>query len=1052
MTKITHNDETEVERRLIEVLGEGHNQWNYRPDLKSEEDLWKNLRQKIAQNNLSEIGEHPISDKEFDSIKTELLLKTQTPFDAAKWLKGENGISRITIEREDVSLGSMSLILYSNQDIGGGISTYEVVHQIAKKKVNVDDRDRRFDVTLLINGLPIVQIELKQVSAKDGVFQAYNQIKKYAEEGMFRNNIFSTLQLFVISNEQTTRYFANAMPKDMHKKLVFGWRTTDNRKVENLYEFVKQVLNIPDAHRLIANYTIVSEDQDNKALMVLHPYQIHAIEALFTSAMRHESGYVWHATGSGKTLTSFVSTKLLARKPGVDRTIMLIDRKDLDNQTTTEFTKFASEFNTGISSGNAKANSLVVGTGSAKVLSNTLLSDANSNTIIITTRQKLEAALRYAQKQEEQKGTQRFKKLLGQHIVFVVDECHRALSAEGMEVIKGFFPNSTWFGFTGTPIFDVNKKQAKGRLARTTHDQYGEVLHTYTIKNALDDGAVLGFQVEHEDTIEPTSLSNHIFNQLRLNEMYANFSDNEINDIIDQMNGIEKEAYLQPSSFESDEHIQKVIHKIFRPDNAYTKFDFQNGRPQKSAILTTSSIDMAKRYYQAIKEMTKDSEWLTQEFAGHPIRTGRTIEDPDFPRIAITYSVQENEDNSKQNQDELKEIIKDYNDYYHTAWSIEDIERYNGDINNRLARKKAEFKEFGKQIDLVIVVDRLLTGFDAPTIQTLFVDRNLNYANLIQAFSRTNRTYPGKTKGLIVTFRKPFTMEQHVNDATKLYSQEQEESNLVYPTYDESKKRFKKANKVLTTLVPNPTDINEHAPLENRIEFVKAFQELNNAYEALVTYDDYNDDMEKSIALQEQVKTLEEYIGIYNTVKGSLVDEGDQGGLGPDLSAIEFYGENAIKIYDIDSTYIDRLLGTYSANNQNIRDEIEKALQKLKKSEIVKGVYRAILNAIDNKVIDSEEDIFVVKRRFFTEFHNKAIEEFANTWFVEKDELYLSAIQYEIGTEPIPNIGGIINSKQFDKYKAVHPDAKSLKYGPEMKRQWRKTLDEVIVPLDDELR
>lgn len=1052
MANIQHNDEAEVERRLIEVLGEGRNQWNYRPDLKSEEDLWKNLRKIITQNNLSEIGEHPISDKEFDTIKTELLSKTKTPFDAARWLKGENGISRITIERENVSLGSMSLVLYSNQDIGGGISTYEIVHQIAKKKANVDDRDRRFDVTLLINGLPIVQIELKQVYAKDGVFQAYNQIKKYAEEGMFRNNIFSTLQLFVISNEQTTRYFANAMPKDMHKKFIFSWRTTDNRKVENLYEFVKQVLNIPDAHRLIANYTIVSEDQDNKALMVLHPYQIHAIEALFTSAMKHESGYVWHATGSGKTLTSFVSTKLLARKTGVDRTIMLIDRKDLDNQTTTEFTKFASEFNTGISSGNAKSNSLIVGTGSAKELSNTLLSDANSNTVVITTRQKLEAALRYSQRLEEQKGTQRFKKLLGQHIVFVVDECHRALSAEGMEVIKGFFPNSTWFGFTGTPIFNENKKQAKGQLARTTHDQYGEVLHTYTIKNALEDGAVLGFQVEHEDTIEPTSLNNHIFRQLRQNEKYANLGDDEINDMIDQMDGTEKEVYLEPSSFEDDTHIQKVIHKIFRPDNAYTKFDFQNGRPQKSAILTTSSIDIAKRYYQAIKEMTKDPEWLAKEFAGHPIRMGRTIEDPDFPRIAITYSIQENEDKSKEIQDELKGIIKDYNDYYHTAWSIEDIERYNGDINNRLARKKGEFKEFGKQIDLVIVVDRLLTGFDAPTIQTLFVDRNLSYANLIQAFSRTNRTYPGKKKGLIVTFRKPSTMEQNVEDATKLYSEAQEESELVYPTYDKSKKRFKKAHKVLQTLVPNPTDINEHSPLENRIEFVKVFQELNNAYEALVTYNEYNDDMEKSKVLQEQVKTLEEYIGVYNTVKGSLVDEGGQDGPTPDFSDIEFYGENAIKVYDIDSTYIDRLLGTYSANNKNIRDEIEKTLQKLKKSEIVKNVYRVILNAIDTKLIDSDENIFVVKRRFFTEFYNKEIEKFANTWFVEEGELHSSAIQYVIGTDPIPNISRIINSKQFDKYKAVHPDAKPLKYGPEMKRQWRKTLDEVIVPLDNELR
>jgi type I restriction enzyme R subunit len=1052
MTKIPHHNEAEVERRMIEVLGEGYNQWNYRPDLKSEKDLWKNLRLIITRNNLSEIREHPITDKEFDTIRTDLLLKTQIPFDAARWLKGENGMARITIEREDVSLGSMSLVLYSNQDIGGGISTYEVVHQIAKQKVNSDDRNRRFDVTLLINGLPIVQIELKQVSAKDGVFQAFHQIKKYAEEGLFRNNIYSTLQLFVISNEQTTRYYANAMPKDMHKKFVFSWRTKDNRKVDNLYEFVKQVLNIPDAHRLIANYTIVSEDQDYKALMVLHPYQIHAIEALFTSAMKHESGVVWHATGSGKTLTSFVSTKLLARKIGVDRTIMLIDRKDLDNQTTTEFTKFASEFNTGISSGNARSNSLIVGTGSASELSKTLLANANSNTVIITTRQKLEAALRYAEKQEKQKGTQRFKKLLGQHIVFVVDECHRALSDEGMKVIKGFFPNSTWFGFTGTPIFDVNKKQAKGQLARTTRDQFGEVLHTYTIKNALDDGAVLGFQVEHEDTIDPTSLSNYIFNQLRVDVKYADCSDDEINNMVDQMDAVKKEDYLDPTTFESDEHIQKVIHKIFRPDNAYIKFDFQNGRPQKSAILTTSSIDMAKRYYKAIKELTKDPEWTTKEFTGHPIRKGRTIDDPDFPRIAITYSLQENEENSSSNQDEMKAIIKDYNDYYHMAWSIEDIERYNGDINNRLARKKAEFKQFGKQIDFVIVVERLLTGFDAPTIQTLFVDRNLSYANLIQAFSRTNRTYPGKTKGLIMTFRKPATMEQNVKDATRTYSNEQEESKLVYPTYDDSKKRFKKAHKSLTTIFPNPEEIDEHSPLVTRIEFVKAFQFLNNAYEALITYDEYNDEMESSKVLQEQVKTLEEYIGVYNTVKGSLIDEGGEDEPAPDFSDIEFYGDNAVKIYDIDSTYIDRLLETYSANNQNIRDEIEKALQKLGKSDIVKDVYRAILNTIDSNEVDSEEDILVVKRGFFTECYNRVIEQFANTWFVQVGELHSSAIQYVIGSDPIPNIGGIINSKQFDQYKAANAGAKPLKYGPDMKRQWRNLLDNIIVPLKDELR
>lgn len=1058
MATIAHTDELEIERRLIEVLGEGHNQWNYRPDLKSEESLWENLRRKITQNNMAEIGESPLTDHEFDKLKVELLLKTKTPFEAAKWLKGENGIARVTIEREDSALGSLSLVLYSNQDIGGGISTYEVVNQIAKQKSTVDARDRRFDVTLLINGLPIVQIELKQATAKDGVYQAFNQVKKYAEEGMFRNNIFSTLQLFVISNEHTTRYFANAMPKDMHKKFLFSWRTTNNRKVDNLYEFVKQVLNIPDAHRLIANYTIVSEDQDNKTLMVLHSYQIHAIEALFTSAMKHKSGYVWHATGSGKTLTSFVSTKLLARKPGVDRTIMLIDRKDLDSQTTSEFTKFASEYNTGISSGNAKANSLIVGTGSSRELSKILLADANSSTVIVTTRQKLDAALRYAKKQEEANGTNRFEKLLGQHIVFVVDECHRALSAEGMEAIKDFFPNSTWFGFTGTPIFEENKKQAKGKLARTTFDQYGEVLHTYTIKNALDDGAVLGFQVEHEHTIEPTSLDNYIYNQLAPTEDSELVGDdyvaacNAVNEEIDQMDALEKESHIGNAIYETDEHIEKVLHKIFRPDNAYMKFDFKNGRPQKSAILTTSSIDMAKRYYHAIKAMTKMENWLEESFKDQPIRTGRTITDPDFPRIAITYSLQENEAESQQNQAEMTDIIQDYNDYYGTAWSIEDINRYNGDINNRLARKRAEFKAFGKQVDLVIVVDRLLTGFDAPTIQTLFVDRNLSYANLIQAFSRTNRTYPEKTKGLIVTFRKPFLMEQNVADATKLYSHEQEETNLVYPTYEESKKRFKKAYSELKHTASDPSEVDEHSSLEEKIAFVKAFQELSNSYEALVTYDDYNDDIELSKALVSQVSTLEEYVGSYNTVKGSLTTKTTPGNSSPDFSSIEFYNDSVGNIYDIDSAYIDQLLGNYSANDSDIREEIETALQKMKKSDLVKAIYHDILHAIDTKEVEQDEDIFVVKRRYFTAERNQVISAFAHTWFVDEEQLHTSAMQYSIGSDQIPNIGGIIDSKQFNDYKRVNPDAKPLKYGPEMKRQWRITLDEQVIPLDVELR
>ena len=1048
MEKISYQDESEIEARLIDVLGEGRNQWTYRPDLKSEEDLWNNLRQKITYKNLSELGEVLLTDKEFELIKTQILSRTQTPFEAGKWLRGENGIARVTIDREDMTLGQVSLVVNSNQDINGGTASYEVVHQIAKNRSSIENRDRRFDVTLLINGLPIIQIELKKVNAKDGIYQAFNQVKKYAEEGLFRNNIFSTLQLFVVSNEKTTRYFANAMPKDMHRKFLFSWRTTDNKKVDNLYEFSKQVLNIPDAHHLVALYTILSEDQDNRNLMVLHPYQIHAIEALFQAASQRKSGYVWHATGSGKTVTSFVSTKLLARANGIHRTVMLVDRKDLDNQTTSEFTKFASEYNTGISTGSGKSNTLIVGTGSSKELSDTLLADANSNVVIITTRQKLDAAMKYARNQEEKNGTNRYKKLIGQRIAFIVDECHRAISPENMEEIKAFFPNSLWYGFTGTPIFEVNKKQAKGQLARTTDDQYGDVLHTYTIKNALEDGSVLGFQVEHEDTIEPISLNNQIHRELRTVEKYASYSPEQLNKVIDEFDNIKKESFIKPTVYERDEHVEKVIRKIFRPDNAYTKFDFKNGKPQKSAILTTSSIAMAKKYYVAIKAMTAPEDWMEKEFSKYPIRTGRTMDDPDFPRIAITYSLDENDANAKDQQDETTAIIAEYNAYYNTAWSLSDIERYNGDINNRLARKKAEFKQFGKQVDLVIVVDRLLTGFDAPTVQTLFMDRTMEYAGLIQAFSRTNRTYPEKTKGLIVTFRKPFTMEKNVEEATKLYSEAKEEAGLIYPTYKESKEKFEAAYRKIREFVITSDAVDEHTNLEARIEYVKAYQALSNAYEALVTYDDYNDE---STELKDKVFVLEEQMGVYQTVKGSiLVEEPD--GPETDLSEIEFFNGNSAKLYDIDATYIDQLLGTYYANSPDVRDEIETAMMKLNKAEIVRKVYRDILDAIDSDDVDENADIFSIKRLYFTKAKNTIIHKFAEEWAVDSDPLYSSAVQYTPGAEVTPNIGNIIDGSNFEVYKQLNPDAKRFKYPQDIKRAWRIVLDEAVIPLENELR
>lgn len=1044
MGKLNNTKEAQLEQNLIDLLCARHGQWTFRPDLKTEEDLWNNLRNIIEIRNKSELNDNALTDSEFERVQSEILAKTKTPFEAAKWLRGEKGKCSIVLERDN-GLGRIELVIYSSNEKNGGFSSYEVVHQIAKSKSNLEERNRRFDVTLLISGLPIIQIELKTAIAKDGVKQAYYQIEKYIDEGTFSNTIFQTLQLYVMSNEQTTRYMAAAPKGELQEKYMFAWRTRDNTRVENINEFAKQVLNIPRAHELVSEYMILSEEQSSKVLMVLHPYQIHAIEAIFEAASKHQSGYIWHATGSGKTITSFVSTKLLAQRSGIDRTIMLLDRKDLDNQTTSEFTKFASAYSTGI---NTNDNTLIVGTGNTKALSRALKLDSSSNVVIVTTRQKLNKAIESLKEKEPGK----LANLRGKHIVFIVDECHRAISAQNMDDIKKVFPKSTWFGFTGTPIFEENKKSSDGQYARTTHDQYGEVLHRYTIKNALEDGSVLGFQVEHESTIHKDELANVVYRAMRSEEKNLNYTDEELVSTVESMKDIDKEKYLQSAHYESDDHIQSVIRKILSPNNAYRKFVFKDGNPTMSAILTTSSIDMAKRYYKAIKKFTTDKNWLETQFPHHPLRQGAVMNDPDFPRVAITYSLEENIKGAALKQSEMKGIIDEYNLMYGTSWSVESIERYNGDINNRLARKKGEFKEFGNHLDLVIVVDRLLTGFDAPRCQTLFVDRNLQYAGLIQAFSRTNRTYKGKEKGLITTFRKPATMKEHVFAATRLYSQANNNDSLIYPTYEESKKKFNAAYNALIKLdainVNNP--ITEHAPKSDRINFVKCFQDLNKAYRAIASYDEFNIefDSDKSGKFAKKIAIIEDNIGLYNTIKASLSPDDKNE---PGIELIDFFDSSTVQTYTVDKGYIDALLKEYEPNSQDTRVKIENALTKLNKSELVRKIYKQILDDIDAQVIKKDSNFLQLKREYFTDKYDSVVENFSNTWCVSIDELVISVNQSTVG-EDIYNKKRIIDSIDYPTYVQQHPDADPFSYPQHMIEAWGKCLFEDIIPLRDELK
>lgn len=928
--------ELDMERDFIRILSENENQWRYRSDIKTESDLWNNFIAHLNRLNVALLKDVHLTDKETKRVQVELTRLTGTPFLASQWLRGENGVSQIVLERDTGE--KITLEAFRNKDISGGTSSYEVVNQI----VPDIKRQVRGDVTLLINGLPIIHIELKKESAKDGYIQAYHQIQRYAEGGFFKG-IYATTQIFIVSNKVETRYFARPsedtpLAYKRMEKFLFNWRTEDNVPVPDLFDFTRTVLRIPDAHELISQYTILVDDQKNqKFLMVLRPYQIHAIRKIRRQAAKHEGGFVWHATGSGKTITSFIATKLLAQHSiGVDRTVMVVDRTDLDAQTQDEFTKFASEYHTGQSSGTSVANTLIVGIKNQRQLSRSLLSSKNNNTILVTTIQKLSAAMRTAQQDSENKGTNQFEKLRKEHIVFIVDEAHRAVSDEEMRRIKKLLPNSTWFGLTGTPIFEENKKQENGTYARTTEQQYGKLLHAYTTKNAMDDEAVLGFQVEYHSLLLEEDQEEIV---ARANNGKA------VEDIIKQ------ESKLPIEIYQADQHIKAMLQKIFNRRSLIKKFNVKNGFPTMSGILTTHSIAQAKRIYKMLKKMKAEGTLIN----GRQFDERHQLIDSNFPRVAITFSTNPDQLDKNEQDDELVEIMRDYAHQFDST-PYEDEKLYNQNINKRLARKETQYQMNGQWLDLVIVVDRLLTGFDSPTIQTLYVDREMNYQKLLQAFSRTNRINAGKDVGMIVTFRKPETMKINVQDTFRLFSNETQDFKVLIPKeYTEVKEEFESFaqayHQTEDELLENPTDV------KAMINQVSAYQKLEKSYKALKSYDEYEEDVERFAEVVEELPTYQGKVeNLKVKIKDKLIDEEDTIDIEELLAGIAFSSNlNATHKEAVDSFYINQLLKAVQENEEGAIEKFDKEIQL--KDPLVQPMYQEI----KEKLLNTQEPLDVVR-------------------------------------------------------------------------------------------
>lgn len=1019
--------ELKIEKQFVQILSEKENQWRYRKDLKSELDLWNNFRAHLNRLNISILEEIPITDNEFENIKVEFNRLTSSPFLASQWLRGENGVAQISLEREDGK--KITLEVFRNKDIAGGSSSYEVVNQI----IPDTERKTRGDVTLLINGLPIIHVELKSETAKDGFMQAFHQIQRYDENGFF-NGIYGAIQLFVVSNKVDTRYFARPSQNTPEaykrtEKFLFNWRTEENIPVPNLFDFTRLVLRIPEAHELISQFSILVDDnKSQKFLMVLRPYQIHAIRKIRENAVKHEGGFIWHATGSGKTITSFIATKLLAQNlTGVDRTVMLVDRTDLDEQTTGEFTKFASEFHTGQSIGDIANNTLIVGIKNQRQLTKSLLSKKSNNIILVSTIQKLSAAMRSAQEENNSKGMNRFEKLRGEHIVFIVDEAHRAVSDEEMRRIKTILPNSTWFGLTGTPIFEENQKQENGTYARTTEQQYGPLLHTYTTKNAMDDQAVLGFQVEYHS----------LLNNDEQAEIVSRLNNKNVPDDL-----LQQEKLLKTEIYENDDHIRAMLRKIFNRRSIIKKFNVQNGYPTMAAILTTHSIKQAKRIYNMLKEMKKNGTLFT----GRAFDERHQLIDPDFPRVAITFSTNPDQKDINVADDELAEIMEEYSQLFNST-PYTDEKLYNKNINKRLERKEIQYQQNGEWLDLVIVVDRLLTGFDSPTIQTLYIDREMKYQKLLQAFSRTNRVYKGKDHGMIVTFRKPTLMKENVAKTFELFSNEKQNFQALIP------KDYKKVRSEFDNLVKNyqkaEADVEESPnDLKTMINQVRAFQQLEKCLKALKSYDNYEDDAESLVHITDEIPTHKGKVENLRAAIKSQMGEEEEEYLEDLLKDIVFSSDlNASHEDTVDSFYINQLLKDIQNNDPDAIDKFNQEIQR--KDPLIQSMYHDLRKELleKNKDINAVElKIQKIQSKIHELTQEKAIE------YGLSYEILISALnEYQSDKKEIPYLSQLLDTMTISKEDFENKTGEKYRRRTKVIEQLLKDLFDIIQKWKEEL-
>ena len=802
--------ESDFEAALIKILSEKG--WekevlkNY-----SEQDLLRNWANILFDNNrdIDRLNDYPLTDSEMQQI-LEQIENLRTPLKLNGFINGKS-VSIVRDNPDDkLHFGKeVSLKIYDRREIAAGQSRYQIVQQPKFPTKSKLLNDRRGDLMLLINGMPVIHIELKKSGVP--VSQAYHQIEKYAHEGIF-TGLFSLVQIFVAMEPNETVYFANPGPDGkFNPDYYFHWADFNNESINEWDKVASTLLSIPMAHQLIGFYT-VADDSDG-VLKVMRSYQYFAASAISDKVAKTKwegnnqlGGYVWHTTGSGKTMTSFKSAQLIASSKDADKVIFLMDRIELGTQSLKEYRGFADE------------NESVQATENTGVLITKLKSTAPADTLIVTSIQKMSNI------KDEAGGLNAsdIEYINHKRIVFIVDEAHRSTFGDMLITIKTTFPRAIFFGFTGTPIQEENQKKKN-----TTTTVFGNELHRYSIADGIRDKNVLGFDpykvltFKDKDVRRVVALEKakaqteeEAISDPAKSKVFYKYMDAEQVGMVghydkqgNYIKGIED--YIPSVQYQTEEHTTTVVKDILE------NWVNLSHNSKFHAIFATSSIPEAINYYRMIKDMKPD--------------------------LKITALFDPNIDNSGGvafKEEGLAEIIDDYNKKYEQDFSISTFAKMKKDIAARLAHKKpyeriANTPE--KQIDLLIVVDQMLTGFDSKWINTLYMDKILYYENIIQAFSRTNRLFgPDKPFGTIRYYRKPHTMERNINAAVKLYSGDKP-LGLFVPRLVENLQEMNDIYAEIAELFAGAGVENfERLPKETAVcrKFAKLFKEFNDYLEA----------------------------------------------------------------------------------------------------------------------------------------------------------------------------------------------------------------------------